>query len=130
MAGQVQKQPASQKQWTKPDKSERVYGTSKTMEKKKEKPKTAPAGGGAKPPSKPPKGPTGGPNKGPKDESKRKYPSEDKHSSSMGGLRKENKDDKKNPPKRKNPQFVSSGMERLPSQKDNDYKPNYPKKTK
>jgi hypothetical protein len=86
MAGQVQTQPASQKQWKNPDKSERQMGSLKRVEeKKKEKPKTATAGGGAKPPSKPPKGPTGGPNKGPKDEGKRNYPSDEKH---KGGLQK------------------------------------------
>jgi hypothetical protein len=90
MAAQAAKNP-SQRHWTNPDKSERVSGTAKTLIKKSEekaKPKTGLAGGGAKPPSKPPKGPTSGPNKGPKDEGKRKYPSEDKHDNSMGGLRK------------------------------------------
>jgi hypothetical protein len=82
MAAQAAKNP-SQRQWTNPDKSERVSGTAKTLIKKSEekaKPKTAPAGGGMNPP-KPPKKTPG--NKGPKDEGKRQY-GEDKHSSSMG----------------------------------------------
>ena len=96
MAGHVQRQPSSQKQWTSPDKSVREMGTSKTVEKKKEKPKTAAAGGGMKPPSKPPKGPTGG-NKEPKDFGRKSSP-EDKHSNSMGGLKKNfRREDTKNP---------------------------------
>jgi hypothetical protein len=110
MAGHVQKQPASQKQWTSPDKSERVYGTSKTIEKKKKKPQTAAAGGGMKPPSKPPKGPTGGDNKGPKDEGRRPdYKGSKDTNSSMGGLSKSSrKEETKNPRKPDDRQFKGS----------------------
>jgi len=82
MAAQAAKNP-SQRQWTNPDKSERVSGTAKTLIKKsneKPKPKVSAAGGGMNPPKPPKKGPD---NKGPKDEGKRQY-GEDKHNPSMG----------------------------------------------
>jgi hypothetical protein len=111
MAGHVMSQPPSQKQWKHTDKSERVYGTSKTRLAKEakepaKKPKTASAGGGMKPPSKPPKGPTGGDNKRPKDEGRR--PDYEGKKTSGGLTKISRKEETKNPPKPKDRQFDSS----------------------
>lgn len=118
MAGHVQKQPASQKQWTKTDKSERAMGTSKTIEKKKQKPKTAPAGGGAKPPSKPPKGPTGGP----KDEGKRPDYKGSKDTDSGMSLRKGSYKEKTKDPKPNDRQFKESNYNRSMAWRKNSTK--------
>jgi hypothetical protein len=127
MAGHVQKQPSSQKQWTKPDKSEREAGYLKRVEeKKKEKPKTAPAGGGMKPPNKPPKGPTGGDNKGPKnpynpkDIGKGKEPDYNPHSNKP----KPKKPEPQSPKNPKGRQFEDSKdlQRNREGQKPHDYK--------